>query len=1027
MKLIRLNLPLFAVTILAILALLAGSVYLVKIDTDITNFLPQKEPVFSDATYVFTHHPLQGEMAIDLGVATADPDRLVQCGERAEQRMRESGLFARVGTESIQALIPDLFNHITDNLPVLFTREALNEQVLPLLSPARIRERMAELQRQLLDLSAIGQAGFIARDPLAIRHLIMAHLAHLAPSGNIEVYKGKLLSRDKKHLLLVASPAQSATDTAFAGRLDALMQAISDEVSAEFGRPHPVVFSPVGAYRAALDNERIARRDVQQALIFSTIGIAILLILSFPRPVVGLFAFLPAVAGTVAAFFVLALCHKTVSIIALGFGGAIISMTVDCGIAYLLFLDRSETASCGRAVSAEIWAVGLIAALTTVGAFAALSLTGFPVFIQLGQFSALGIAFSFLFVHSVFPRIFPELPPAMDRPMPFRRWVAALPEPGKWAALAAIAFGVGMSFFANPKFNVSLTAMNTVSRETAAAEELMTTVWGAGIFNKIYVMTEGASPGNLQNEGDRLLPALLRDMAAGRLDSGFLPAMIFPGETLSRQNFSDWQAFWTPERVKETRLALEVALEYGFTADAFTPFLEMISADAPPAGDTRIPEKFYPLLGVSRQAEGPWMQVAAFTPGPGYDPGEFRAHYGKTARIFDPNFFSERLGGVLFFSFMEMLVVIGISLTALLIFFFLDVKLTAIILTPVVFAMVSTLGTMKFIEKSLDIPALMLSIIVLGMGVDYALYLVRAYQRYGGSDSPAFERIKLTVILAATSTLIGFGVLCFAGHTLLRSAGLTFFLGIGYSLIGAFVILPPLLKHHFRLERGKSSVSTDWRKRVRDRYRPLEVYPRLFARFKMKTDVMFSELPRFFSGCGEMRTVLDIGCGFGVPGCWILEHFNAARIYGIDPDPERIRVAARVFGEKGVLTCAAAPEIPKAPEPADAAFLLDILHFLDDTALRLTLSRLQKSLHAEALLVIRAVVPPPGKPSRLWKLDAFRMRLAGIPVYHRSVEGMAGMIADAGFHLQETCLSGANPESVWMIATAMSGAGGSAE
>lgn len=1026
MKSIRLNLPLFAVTILAILALLAGSIYLVKIDTDITHFLPQKEPVFSDATYVFAHHPLQGEMAIDLGVTTADPDRLVRCGERAAQRMRESGLFTRVGTESIQALIPDLFNYITDNLPVLFTRKALNEQVLPLLTPERIRGRMAELQRQLLDLSLIGQAGFIGRDPLAIRHLIMAHLAHLAPSGKIEIYKGQLLSPDKKHLLLVATPAQSATDTAFAGRLNALMNAISDELSAEFGQPHPVVFSPVGAYRAALDNERIARRDVQLALIFSTIGIAMLLIFSFPRPVVGLFAFLPAVAGTVAAFFVLALCHKTVSIMALGFGGAIISMTVDCGIAYLLFLDRSETAY-GREVSAEIWAIGLIAALTTVGAFAALSLTGFPVFMQLGQFSALGIAFSFLFVHLVFPKIFPELPPAMDRPMPFRRWVAAIPEPGKWAALAAVAFGVGMSFFAAPKFNVSLTAMNTVSRETAAAEELMTTVWGAGIFNKIYMMTEGASPGSLQEEGDRMLPALLRDVAAGRIDAGFLPAMIFPGEALSRQNFLDWRAFWTPERVRETRLALEVASEYGFTADAFAPFSKMISAGSPPAESTRIPEKFYPLMGISRQAEGPWMQVAAFTPGPGYDPGEFRGHYGKTARIFDPNFFSERLGGVLFFSFMEMLVVIGIALAALLLFFFLDVKLTAIIFTPVVFAMVSTLGTMKLIEKSLDIPALMLSIIVLGMGVDYALYLVRAYQRYGGSDSPAFQRIKLTVILAATSTLIGFGVLCFAEHTLLRSAGITFFLGIGYSLIGAFVILPSMLKHHFRPERGKPGVSADWRKRVLDRYRPLEVYPRLFARFKTKADVMFSELPRFFSGRLEMRTVFDIGCGFGVPGCWLLEHFKSARIYGLDPDAERIRVAARVFGEKGVLTCAAAPVIPKTPEPADAAFLLDITHFLDDAALRLTLSRLQKSLHAEALLIIRAVVPPPGKTSRLWKLDAFRMKMAGISVYHRSVEALSGMIEEAGFHLKETCLSGGNPESVWLIAMVAPGVGGSAE
>jgi predicted RND superfamily exporter protein len=56
-------------------------------------------------------------------------------------------------------------------------------------------------------------------------------------------------------------------------------------------------------------------------------------------------------------------------------------------------------------------------------------------------------------------------------------------------------------------------------------------------------------------------------------------------------------------------------------------------------------------------------------------------------------------------------------------------------------------------------------------------------------------------VLASTSTLIGFGVLCLAEHALLRSAGITSLLGIGYSLTGAFVLLPPLLKHHFA--RGK--------------------------------------------------------------------------------------------------------------------------------------------------------------------------------------------------------------------------------
>jgi uncharacterized protein len=53
----------------------------------------------------------------------------------------------------------------------------------------------------------------------------------------------------------------------------------------------------MGGYRAALDNEVAARSDVQKAILFSTLGIALLLLLAFPRPWLGLLALLPAVVG----------------------------------------------------------------------------------------------------------------------------------------------------------------------------------------------------------------------------------------------------------------------------------------------------------------------------------------------------------------------------------------------------------------------------------------------------------------------------------------------------------------------------------------------------------------------------------------------------------------------------------------------------------------------------------------------------------------------------------------------------------
>lgn len=1014
MQSMRLNIPLFIITVVAVAALVVAALFVAEIDTDITRFLPRDDPAIADAGDIFQHHPMQGQMAIDLGVPAADPELLVRSARYVEERLNGSGLFSQVGMEALHSLMPDLLAHVVAHLPVLFSAEELHNRVLPLLDASQVHNRLTALQHQLLGLEAIGQAPFIARDPLALREIVLARLAHLAPAREIDLYQGRLLSADGRHLLIVATPARPGTDTAFAARLEDFLTTLAEEVRSE-AAAHPVTLTPMGAYRAALDNERIARRDVQKAIGLATLGIALLLLFAFPRPLLGLFAFLPAIAGTAAAFFVLALVHDTISIMAIGFGGAVISITVDHGIAYLLFLDQNRT-TYGKTASREIWAVGLVAALTTMGAFSALNLTGFPVLAQLGQFAALGIGFSFLFVHYVLPTIFPELPPARRRALPLRRIVDRLPTAGKYTALTAVAFAGGMLFFAKPTFDAGLGRMNTVGRETAAAEALMDRVWGGGIFERIYLMATAPDPETLQTRGDRMLDLALKDLAEDRLAGGFLPSMVFPGETRRQRNFEAWRTFWTPTRVAALRTALDQGATLGFAAGAFEPFLATLATPLPPH-PAPIPAPFHTLMGIVQGADGTWMQFATLTPGPRHDPARFHERYGSLAKIFDPGYFSETLGRLLFATFVQMVAIVGLSVAVLIFFFFLDLKLTAITLSPLVFALVCTLGTLNLIGHPLDIPGLMLAIVVLGMGTDYALLLVRAYQRYGGVQDPGYERIRMAVVMAAFSTLLGFGVLTLAEHNLLFSAGITSLLGIGYALIGAFVLLPPLLAHHLGAHRMTNDPTADIQRRVLQRYSTLEPYPRLFARFKLKHDILFAELETYLTGPRVPRTVLDIGCKYGVPGCWMLERFPEARVYAIDPDPERVRVAGLAFGQRGTATCAGAPNLPPMPEPADAALLLDVTHFFDDAVLRLLLERLRAAMAPQSLLIIRAMVPPPGKrTSRHWRVDALRMKLAGVTAYHRPTEQIAAMVRAAGFQVRQTALSGANPESAWVIA-----------
>ncbi|MCP4681776.1 MAG: MMPL family transporter, partial [Desulfobacterales bacterium] len=795
----------------------------INIDADIVESLPKNDPVVSDAVYFFDKHPMLDQLIIDLGLKRAAPDMLVECGALVEDELMNSGLFRQVGISDFRKLIPELIAHILDNLPALFTERDLSEKIGPLLEPGAIKEKLDNIYSSLHNLEGIGQGEFIASDPLGLRDLVLSRLAHLAPGRNVKFHGENLLSSDSRHLLVIANPIMSGTDTAFARKVTALMDQVRSRIEQRYAKSgYEFILTPVGAYRSALDNETTIRRDVKKAILFATLGIILLLLLAFPRPLLGVLSLVPALLGVMSAFFVYSLFHQSISVMVLGFGGAIISITVDHGIAYLLFLDRPLQTS-GKEASREVWSVGLIAVLTSVGAFGALVMSGFPVLEQLGKFTALGIAFSFLFVHTLFPAVFRETRPAAPRRRPLQGLVNKFASTGKIGACCACVFFLVMVFFAKPEFNVKLSAMNTVSKDTIEAEKLITNVWG-NIFDKVYLMTEGKSVETLQSKSDQQLALMEEDFASDRISSGFVPSMIFPGTKQRKQNFMAWKNFWTRARVAALkRNVKEISLDLGFATGAFAPFFSRIGRDVYLPEESGIPDRFFTLAGIREKDDGlTFVHVSGLTVGASYEADRFFNKYGTLGRIFDQAYFSQRLGRLLFSTFTRMLVLIVICVAALLFFFFFDLRLTGAALLPISFAMISTLGTLKLIGHPLDISGLMLSIIVIGMGVDYSIFFVRSYQRYGNAFDPLFGLIRMAVFMAAVSTLIGFGILCFAEHSLLRSAGLTCLFGIGYSLIGAFILLPPVLDRIFKQREKPGKARGTVNERVLNRYRNLE-------------------------------------------------------------------------------------------------------------------------------------------------------------------------------------------------------------
>jgi len=310
----------------------------------------------------------------------------------------------------------------------------------------------------------------------------------------------------------------------------------------------------------------------------------------------------------------------------------------------------------------------------------------------------------------------------------------------------------------------------------------------------------------------------------------------------------------------------------------------------------------------------------------------------------------------------------------------------------------------------------MLWVVIMGMGIDYAIYYICMYQRHPHTGSAAMQNIRLAMFLAAFTTLIGFGVLAIASHSLLRSIGFVSLLGIFYSLIGTFFILPTLMEKIFApIQYPAGEIAIGSREHIRRtvlRYRHLLAYPRIFARMKMTVDPMFRELHKYLK---NPRRIIDIGTGFGVPAAWLLEIYPQAQVFGIEPDEERVLIASRIIGHRGKVEVGCSPDLPQVEGEVDYVLMLDMLHFLSDKEVQIVFQRLYEKLETGGTLLIRATIPS-DKPNP-WKrwIEIVRLKITNAPNRFRPEQEIVDLMENANFTVKVFSSDYKGIEEKWFV------------
>ncbi len=986
-----------------------------EIETDILATLPQEDPVVASARQVMLHHPLQNQIVIDIAAPEENIATLVQAAGMLEARLAASEHFEPATSARLQQQLPALMQYISTHLPMLFSADELQMQVAPRLTPEAIQKQLVHQQQQLQQLDGIGQIALLSQDPLELRYLVLARLRHLAPTAQAQIHRGHIVSADGRNLLLLVQPRRAGASMADHQQTADVLAHAGEAVRQHFAaRNQSLRITSMGQYQAALDNEQIARRDVQRAVLYATLGIAVLLLLVFPRPLCGLLALLPALVGSLLALAAYTWLFGHISMLALGFGGAIIAITVDHGIAYSLFLDRPQH-TWARHAAREIRAIGLLAALTTIGAFLLLTVSGFAILAQVGWFAALGIALSFGFVHLGMPALIPFMPAAARRtPSGIQHLADRLLGSGGRGRLFVAAFLTAiMLITAQPAFETDLRAMNTLRPQTRAAEAMIAGTWGDITARPLILLKADTLPA-LRRLSDQTAAMLEQATRQESLMGAFIGAQLFPGEAQVQRNLAAWQNFWQETGADwpaEFAMQAEAA---GFRENAFAPFYVHINQTQAMAPE--IPTELWDVAGLAHtEGQGAWYQYGSLMPGPRYDPEAFFAEMTRLEGLdlLDAAFFADRLGAFLARSFGIMLAVVISGIMLLLLLFFADWRLTLLALAPFGLALAGALGVLGALNRPLDLAGIMLLVVVLGLGIDYSLFLIRTRQHYGASNQPAAARVRLAVSLSIVSSLIGFGVLALAGHNMLKSAGMIAFWGIFFVALGNILILPPILERLYAplgpFQPLADATPAVWRRQMQRRYRLLATAVRGRVWRRLRTDTLLARWPQVMPD--PPRQVMLLNCGDGLVGLSLLAAFPEVRLYAQEPDSTSRRIARHVWDLSTPISPTELPDLISAPSEADLIVVDNGIHALAHHQLRDVLSNLATRLTHQGRVCLRMLKPLAVDAS--WR-HLWRGRVDPSIFFDYALDDIQRLLADNGLRIEST--APASPGYVWIIA-----------
>ncbi len=660
--------------------------------------------------------------------------------------------------------------------------------------------------RELLGLPSPEMADLVRLDPLGLLLSLRERLAGAASGMKLGASAGAYVSTDGRSRLLLARPRRPPYDTGFGRALFARLQAIEGEVARFHAAAGDELPPPrirfAGGHAIALEMNELMRGESIWNAVGALVVILPLLYFAFRSP------WLVAVGAVPSALSVLmvmaAYAWLGIPLSAAAAGAAAMQFGLGIDGVVLLFVAYRHV---GRVVAEDGAPEGtedlagptlsmLLGMWTTAATFYGLAVVDFPSLEELGLLIGHSMMVCGVLTLILVPALLPSRPPAVKALT--TAWLPRLVTRHRALVLGAAAAITIAAAIAAPGLRIDPSLDRLRSTSPASAFEAEVTE-RFGVPRDVYlVVDDGPALEPLLEANERLVAALAREAPGVPWHA---PTSLLPSARTQEAAAARIAAeHIVPDRVRADLTAAAAAA--GFKPGTFDRF----AASLPVLLDTRARLSYEGFLShgladlldrsIVRRG-GTWTVVTYLYPAtPAAVAGVRKAvaAAGGTARLSGLPAVNREMAERFPPEFAKGLSVGSLIVLALLIAAFRRWDFTLLALVPTALALTWTAGVLALSGVSLDLFSMFAVMTFVGIGVDYGIHLVHRCARGGiGARAEAVSHLGPVILVAALTTLLGFGTLIMSSYPPLRLLGIVSTAAIIALGVASLFVLPALL------------------------------------------------------------------------------------------------------------------------------------------------------------------------------------------------------------------------------------------